>query len=72
VQKGWNGLTTVGSTVGSNVLKGIGIGLGGFALPIGVSAIGYYGGKALGLWGNKENNDSNSTSNDDATSGFGK
>lgn len=72
VQKGWNGLTTVGSTVGSNVLKGIGIGIGGFGLPTLVGSGVYYGGKALGLWGNKENNDSNSTSNDDATSGFGK
>lgn len=38
--------------------------------PFGIG--GYAIGKKLGLWGDKENNDSNPTSNDDATSGFGK
>lgn len=68
-QKGWNGLTTVGS----KVLNGIGIGIGGFALPTIVGGGVYYGGKALyDWWSNKEGDKANSTSNDDATSGFGK
>lgn len=44
------------------------------AIPTGLGV--YLLGKELGWWGDKENNDSkqnsNSTSNDDATSGFGK
>ncbi len=50
-----------------------------FLTPTGLVSTGigtYVLGRALGWWGDKENNDSkqnsNSTSNDDATSGFGK
>jgi hypothetical protein len=58
--------------VGSYGLQGVGIGVGG-GLVVGVPAGVYYGGKALlELFNNKEPENSNSTSNDDATSGFGK
>lgn len=66
--QGWN----FSKKIGSYGLQGVGIGIGG-GLVVGVPAGMYYGGKALlELFNNKELENSNSTSNDDATSGFGK
>ena len=66
--QGWN----FSKKVGSYGLQGVGIGIGG-GLVVGVPAGVYYGGKALYDWlGNKEEDKANSTSNDDATNGFGK